>query len=308
MFKNMKIGLRMGLGFAVLLALMVVLIMVGLNAMKKINAELEATVKYENLRTELANNMINAARETDTAVRGILLAKFRNRTSESIQKMRDDLVNCWKAYNESAARLKELITKEDARGVDLLSKEMATGDSARQQQDQVIELALAGRLEEGAGLMAGKAYPTVRRWVSEITDHIRYEDERTVRRFEETEKKYATARATMFALGAVAIALAAVIGVFLTMGIVRPLRRMSLIAVKIGKGDLSDRTGYISSDEIGDLSKAFDLMTDYLERMAGVARSIAKNDFTVQSAPLSERDMLGNAFAMMIENLREMTR
>ncbi len=88
-----------------------------------------------------------------------------------------------------------------------------------------------------------------------------------------------------------------------------PLRNITATAMKIAEGDITTAAIRIDSrDEVGALSQAFAMMTDYLDKMAGVAKSIAKNDFTAQSAPLSERDMLGNAFAMMVENLREMTK
>ena len=107
----------------------------------------------------------------------------------------------------------------------------------------------------------------------------------------------------------VAMLLFALAGFLIIRNISDPLRMIAAMAMKIAEGDIATAVVRVESrDEVGALSQAFTMMTEYLNRMAGVAGSIAENDFTVQSAPLSTRDLLGNAFQMMVENLRRMTR
>ncbi|TAL74226.1 MAG: hypothetical protein EPN88_03980, partial [Bacteroidetes bacterium] len=62
MLKNMKIGLRMSLGFSIIILFIIGLIFIGLNAMKVINKEMETIVKVDNVCIQLANNMIKDAR------------------------------------------------------------------------------------------------------------------------------------------------------------------------------------------------------------------------------------------------------
>jgi len=78
MFKNMKIGLRLTLSFSLLIILMIVIIVIGLGAIGSVDTELKAIVEVENVRTQLANNMIDNAREIALAVRGTLLLKYNN--------------------------------------------------------------------------------------------------------------------------------------------------------------------------------------------------------------------------------------
>jgi methyl-accepting chemotaxis protein len=58
-------------------------------------------------------------------------------------------------------------------------------------------------------------------------------------------------------------------------------------------------------DEVGDMGKAFDKVVHYMISMSNAANSIGNNDLSVTVTPISEKDELGNAFAIMIRNLRE---
>ncbi|MBU0665286.1 MAG: methyl-accepting chemotaxis protein [Proteobacteria bacterium] len=106
-----------------------------------------------------------------------------------------------------------------------------------------------------------------------------------------------------------ALLLFVLVGFSIIRNISDPLRMITATAMKIAEGDIATTVVRVdNSDEVGALAKAFAMMTEYLNRMAGVARSIAQNDFTVQSPPLSDRDLLGNAFQKMVENLQGMTK
>ncbi len=59
-------------------------------------------------------------------------------------------------------------------------------------------------------------------------------------------------------------------------------------------------------DEIGEIGNAFTKLIVYMQTMGEAARRVAAGDLTVTVTPNSDRDMLGNAFATMIANLREL--
>jgi methyl-accepting chemotaxis protein len=84
---------------------------------------------------------------------------------------------------------------------------------------------------------------------------------------------------------------------------------MTGAATQIASGDLTLRVGFTDrTDEVGALARAFAAMTSNLQSMANLAKQIAEGNLSVKAVPQSERDVLGNAFAMMVEKLRELTR
>jgi methyl-accepting chemotaxis protein len=260
----MKIGLRMGLGFAVLLAIMVVLIGVSLHQMTVGRDKLQRIVEINNVRVDLAQHMLDDARDSALSIRAIVLEKYRNQPDESLQKIRDDLAAARQSFQKNSAKLKDLIPNENTNELDLFTKMEALEDMGQQLQDQVIERAVAGKTEQAHDILDRKAYPTLRQWIKAIDDLIRYNEERTALRYQQANEAQVAARLFMFVLGAFALALAAGIGIFLTAAIVRPLRQMAEIAVKVGNGDLGNKLGYSFTDEIGDLANSIDLMIDNL--------------------------------------------
>jgi methyl-accepting chemotaxis protein len=98
-----------------------------------------------------------------------------------------------------------------------------------------------------------------------------------------------------------------VVSLSLTHHIAKPLRDITRTADRISDGDLTIAVNkYNRSDEVGALAKAFEKMTTYLEEMSLVAGNIATHNLTVRVYPRSDRDLLGNAFLTMLENLRRM--
>ena len=268
MFRNMKVGSRLALGFSLVLVLMVAIIGVSLRKAQVSREKLERIVKVNNVRVRLANDMIDDARETAIDVRNILLAKYKNDSSESIKKIRDHLAELRRTYSESLAKIKELVPEDDKKGLELLSNLEASEAAARQLQDQVIELAVAGQHAEGTDLMTEKAYPTVKQWIDETDNLIRYNEERTALRYDEAEKAADVARTTMFILGVVAIALSVAIVIFLTLGITRPLNLSVRAANRIASGDLTMdlSTAEKRGDELGFLIQSFSKMVENIRR------------------------------------------
>ena len=105
-----------------------------------------------------------------------------------------------------------------------------------------------------------------------------------------------------------AFVLACVAGFIITRGISVPLKEITEAAQRMAAGDLSVKIAANQrSDEVGVLAQAFAVMTESLQSMARAARKIAEGDLRAKVVPQSEKDVLGNAFALMVENLQRVT-
>jgi diguanylate cyclase (GGDEF)-like protein len=91
---------------------------------------------------------------------------------------------------------------------------------------------------------------------------------------------------------------------FVTRPLFRLFRETIEIARGLAGGDVDQRAGAVSNDEIGDLNTAFGEMIAYQQRMATVADAIADGDLSISIAPVSEKDRLGTAFTRMLANVR----
>jgi methyl-accepting chemotaxis protein len=111
-------------------------------------------------------------------------------------------------------------------------------------------------------------------------------------------------RLTVIVVGGVAVLLGCLAAFLLTRSIANRVKKLRMTADRIADGDVDQRIDKPSKDELGATTAAFHRMTDYLTTMVGAAERIANGDLSVDVEPRSERDALGNSFAVMIANLR----
>ena len=91
--------------------------------------------------------------------------------------------------------------------------------------------------------------------------------------------------------------------------ITQPLTHLITVAREIGdSGDLDQNIDIHRQDEIGALATTFNNMVAYLKEMASVSMAVAEGDLTVEVAPRSKRDTLGNAFLRMSHGLQDLVR
>lgn len=178
------------------------------------------------------------------------------------------------------------------------------------QADGTINVIRAKGLEAGVAIIKtgeGKALmDNIRKAIAEI------EGEKNAllqQRIDEAEAN-ATRTTWTIALGTlIALILASIAGVVLTRNIARPLQNLTAVAERITVGDLNVTVSADTrSDEVGVLARTFERMTQALRTMAGSASQIADGDLRATITPQSPDDVLGNAFARMVGNLRDQTR
>jgi methyl-accepting chemotaxis protein len=107
-------------------------------------------------------------------------------------------------------------------------------------------------------------------------------------------------------IGAIVVSLLVGIGsaLWLSLNLCRGLGRAVGLAGAVSIGDLSHKIDATSSDELGDLVKALNEMTDNLKRTAASADTIAAGDLSVEIKPISDKDALGFAMQRMAANLK----
>jgi methyl-accepting chemotaxis protein len=269
MFKNMKIGLRLALSYSLILAFMIVIILLSLNQIKVTQAKFDRIIKVNNVRLQLANNMIEYTREVSITLRNILLLK----ESESTFKLRNKIDSIRNQYDKNLKELEGLVTSDDTLSFVIIAKIKASQDASRELNNKVADLAMAGKYEEAVSLMNQQASKSVQAWINEINDLIIHNEDRSIMRYKEAKKAQAVARSDMFILGVVAILLAIVISILITLSITRPLNMSLQAADLIASKDLTKDISVSDErrDEFGDMMKSFNGMVDMLrEQMKGI--------------------------------------
>ncbi len=129
----------------------------------------------------------------------------------------------------------------------------------------------------------------------------------------EVPKEIITAKASsamwkQILLGVICLLLALGLLYFFAKKIADPIKQVTTVLVGIAKGEIDHTIEVNSDDEIGLLQSSSKELITYIQEIAEASQRIAQNDLTVQVKPKSEKDVLGNSFKIMIENLSGMIR
>ncbi len=127
-------------------------------------------------------------------------------------------------------------------------------------------------------------------------------------RAEESQNVADETRATIVLVTLCATLVLAIVGTIITRDIAGPLNRITSVAERITRGDLSDNVANNGRyDEVGVLERSFSKMSTSLRSMANAAKQIASSDLRVQLQAQSPEDELGSALVTMVANLRRST-
>jgi methyl-accepting chemotaxis protein len=303
MFKNMKIGWRMGLGFGLVLVFMIALILVSLNEMENSHERLERIVKINNVRLQLTHEMIDDVRNVSIALRNILLLKNIGKTQETKNKIAETR----KEYDANFEKVQGLTPKEDTKAWNIISKIKASQDASRQLNNKVFDLALAGKYDNALDLMTKEVSLAVHQWIEHVDDLIKYNEEYNKMRHDQIEKEQAAARTTMLIIGAAAIALSVLIIIFLTLSITGPLGQGVQMMREMAQGHLGMRFKMGRRDEIGILGDAMNQFSDDLQNVViGAMKKIGDGDLSIEVLPKDSKDEISPALKATIESLRNL--
>ena len=261
MFKDMKIGMRLGLGFAFMFVLMACLTFFALNNMQTIEDNIERILKVNNFRQQLANEMVNIVREDAIAVRNVFLQK--DRAQEMKERMEKNDIR----YEEALKKIEELTAKTDAEGIELITKVKNARQVQKKLDERTMELVRAQKIDEAFNEYITEARASMRDSIEAVDVLIVYQEKRSQKRYEETVKTYNDARLYMLSFAGLALVLGVLLAFFITRSIIRPLSKGLETVNRMTAGDLTGGVEANSKDEIGQLLTAIGKMAESLKKL-----------------------------------------
>ncbi|HWT52599.1 MAG TPA: methyl-accepting chemotaxis protein, partial [Caulobacter sp.] len=291
------IKLKLVATFAVLIAMMGVVVFVGVSRMSVLNTAITNLITGPTARLELAQSV-------DGDVGRLIRA-------EKNMALTDDLELTRRFDSQSS----ELQTKID-RMIDTGLASATEGDKPiwmsagrdwaeyKTVNAQVRELALANRNKEAAALSIGQARAIAGHLSDELDKIVDLQKVEMKKADDDTNALYATARTTLLVVAGLALLIAAGGAFWISMIISQGLKKVTVALDAVAIGDLDKDVTVTSDDEIKDLVVTVNKMTANLRATAMIADKVADGDLTVEAKPLSDKDTLGIALQRMIEGLR----
>ena len=279
----MKIGSRLGLGFGVILTLMVVTTAVSLWRLQTVaettRQMMQEPLAKERLIGDWYRNIAAGVRRT-TAI-----AKSSDASLTTF--FAADAAASTKGSGEMQKKIEALITGTEEKALfDKVSEQRKQYLSTR---DAITKAKAAGQTAEVDTLLA-QFTPVADAYQKIISDLLEHQRRALDQGAAEIETLAGTSRTLLITLAVVSTLLGAILAWYLTVGITRPLLAASRIARQVADGDPSTHIAVTSKDETGVLLQALKDMHDSLVRIVGEVRT-GTDTMTTATAEIASGNM-----------------
>ncbi len=273
---NIKIGKRLGLGFALILAMTVVISAVGAWRMNKIADDTKAMMALplakERLITDWYSLNFASIRRTAAIVKSTdpsLGAYFKEDSAASVKK--------------AAELLKQIETLVDASGAerDLFAKVLEQRKAYSASRDGAVKAKADGNAEESTRILDQEFTPAAQKYQDLLQQMVTMQRNSMNATASGIDSNADSATRLIMILCACAVALGGVMSWLLTRGIVLPIREAVKVAETVAGGDLTKAIVAHTKDETGALLRALRHMNDSL---VGIVSQVRGGTDTIATA------------------------
>jgi methyl-accepting chemotaxis protein len=280
---NMKIGVRLGIGFGMVILLMVVVAALGASRMAGLDSEINDMVKDKFPKTVWANEIIDGMHVIGRSARNMIMS-----TDARLEKEQLDLIRNTQAKNkERFEKLDKTITSEHGRA--LLQKAEEARRRFNEGTEKLIGFADTSSAQHSQAKATEFLFAEYRNLNNEyqksIESLVDFQTELMGKAGEEAHENALSGRNLMAGLTLSAFLIGVLFAWFVTRSITRPISEAANAASELAGGNLTIKLESTSSDEVGQL-------------MAAMKAMIAKLSHTIGEVTVTA-DTLGNAAAQV---------
>ena len=287
---------KLGVVFAVVIALSLLTAAVAMNYLGSLNDTIEAVLQGPVQRVALANQLYTDLIAISRAERSVLAAP-----TEQLAKHYDDEIVDGRATLQT--RMAELTAIDSAEGKQKLAVFKNNWEKYVVLQDRFRDLVAHDRTQA-----AELSYDPLKKMVddgkAQLSQIIDLNNQLMKQAEAGAVHQYQTARAILLTVLAISLLTACVTATWIALAISSGLGRAITLANAVAIGDLSQSVSVSSNDEVSDMVDALNGMTANLRATAKVADAIADGELTIEARPLSDKDTLGVALERMLARLR----
>jgi methyl-accepting chemotaxis protein len=265
--KNLKIGTRLGLGFAVVLLLMLVIAITGVLRLASVGNATEDMMQNALVKERLANQWSNLL--GPAIVNSFAMVKATDPKAVAyFEKARVDKSVLITLVQK---KLEELLTSPQEKKLYAGAAEVRV--FAVETIAKINKLKTEGKNEEAMEMADNQWAPALVVYEEAVAKLAAHQRDRIDELAKGIEADHSTGETMLLVLSGIALVLGALFAWRLTLGIVRPLRHAVEVAETVAAGDLSTHIEVESRDETGQLMHALREMNASLAKVVGEVRT-----------------------------------
>ncbi|MBS0347881.1 MAG: HAMP domain-containing protein [Proteobacteria bacterium] len=274
MFNNLKIGVRLGIGFAVVLLLLVAISAVSITRINELNDGIddlaEGRLPKIVLADEMKFNVLSIGRNVRTMILTTdknlekqtleTIAKLRSRNGEILQQM-TPLVN-----TEKGKALISKVTDLRAKYNPVTDRLLVVADTSSSQYNQ----------EKAIQILFGDYKEVADAYNQALADFEDFQVDAAKKGGQHAVALAQSSRSLVLTIAGIALVLAVLIALWLTRSITRPVNQVVEAAKKMAVGDFNFTLKSDAKDEVGQVVQAVEAVQHAVQAMAADAERLSK--------------------------------
>jgi methyl-accepting chemotaxis protein len=294
---RVTVKLKLGLTFAVIIALSAIAAWLGIANLAAVNASLDRVVRGPVQRVIQSQELSEQLLQIVRTEKNLTIAE----TKEQIDGFEAELA---RLRPDFVAQLEHEEATASVEGKPLWAAARSLTQQYFAVQDKIVDAVNQDAKPRARELSLGSARQMITDARAALQKVVDLNRRRLSEAAAEAQRDYESARLLLISVVSISILVALAAGVWIALAISRGMTRAIGLANAVAIGDLHQEVAVNGDDEIQDMVTALNQMTANLRATAEVANAIAGGDLTTAAKRLSDKDTLGIALERMLDKLR----
>ena len=275
MFKNLKIGVRLGIGFAITIVLLIALASISLLRMLDVLDSTKTIVDDRMPKVKQANEIQINTLTMARAVRNMILADDKN-----VEKAQLEVIANARKRNDEILEQMAPTIKSD-KGKELLGRMQSSRAQYGAAVTEILALADTSSprhdQKKAVEQLFGEYTRTANEYVEATKTFIEFQEGLAADGGKHAVELVGSSQTVITVISLVAALLATLFAWWVTISITRPINEAVKATMALAEGDLTVKLESDSKDEVGQLLSAMQNMIGKLTQIIGEVRSAADN-------------------------------
>ncbi len=265
--RNLKLRTRLALGFGVICAMLIVVLVLGMTMLGRVNQSTKDIVQLRMPKIESAVSILDQTNNVSIAIRNMMLnadPADRKLQTANVMKARAAIQSILDNYHAetSTGRERELADQTAAHNLKFV-----------RDQDELLKRIGVEDIDGAKAYLTNDFRPLLLAYKKVLNDQIKLQKAAVAEASEQAADTYDETRVLMGVLGAVILLAAALIAWRISASITGPVAKALEVANTVAAGDLTSRIEVDTRDEMGQLLQALKAMNESLARTVQTVRS-----------------------------------
>jgi methyl-accepting chemotaxis protein len=255
---NLKIGIRLGIGFGMLIVMMLSMILIAIMRFVDVGEINNRIIEKEWVKAELTNTINATTRANARRTMELLITADKTQ----VAKVNERIEANKKTISDALATLDQLIYLPEGKA--LLGRLKEARSKYVSSFSKVAKLLDDGKKDEAISTMNSETLPALDAMQEPINALTDLQKKIVAASSDEVRQHINTARALLISLGVLGLLVGISFAYWITRSITRPVNQALRIARTVASGDLSSHIEVLTTDECGQLLQALQDMNDSL--------------------------------------------